>query len=387
MNEKMYKALINIYTKERSSAIFDVKKGKKSIEAFKRDAYSQIKSIFPGVADKDIEPVIKEFIDNIFGYSVLTPLIKDKDITDIKVHDWNRIVIKKKGEKSISDITFASPEHYKRFVENVTTRNEVNMSNVNAIGKFTDGESDPNFILRFTLVTPYLTTQKNYELIIRKVLKNFLSMDDLVKAEMMDPVVKNYLISTWQKGSILIGGAISSGKTTLLNALKEEIPHNKSVLVIQQAEELSTKSHPDMIFLHSVEGNGESDTRYGLKELSVAGLTMDIEYFVIGEVKGAEAAYLLNASYTGQICGATIHAENSQSALDKVVDDALRAGNYTKPELMDMLSNFKTIVFMKDFKVEEISEVQGCENGKIKYREVFSRNKGINLLPKNQDNR
>ena len=380
MNEKIYKALINVYTKEHSNVIFEVKKGKKSIESFKKEAFIQARDIFPAASDEVIESTIKEFIDNIFGYSVLTELIQDKSITDIKVHDWNKIVIKKKGRKMKSDVTFASPEHYKRFIENVITRNEINASNVNAIRRFTDDDSDENFILRFTLVTPYLTTNKNYELIIRKVLKNFYSMDDLVKEEMLTDNIKEYLINSWHKGSILICGANSSGKTTMLNALKEEIPHDRSVLVIQQAEELTTKNHPDMIFLHSVEGNGESDTHYDLKELSIAGLTMDIDYFIIGEVKGAEANYLLNASYTGHICGATIHAYDSKSALDKLVDYALYTGSYTKPELMNMLSNFKTVVFMKNFKVEEISEVHGYKDGKMIYDEVFSRNKGINYI-------
>ena len=43
---------------------------------------------------------------------------------------------------------------------------------------------------------------------------------------------------------------------------------------------------------------------YGLEEISIAGLTMDVDFFIIGEVKGAEALYLLNAAYTGQLCAA-----------------------------------------------------------------------------------
>lgn len=380
MITKIYNGLMNMYTRERASVIFDVRNGVKTTTFFEKEAAAYAEELFPDAKKEEITESIKMLIENLFGYSVLTSLIKDKTISDIKIHDWNRIIIKRKGVKSKSEISFESPEHYKRFIDNVTTRNKINASNVNAIRRFTDDDTDENFILRFTLVTPFLTTEKNYELIIRKVPKNFYSMNELVKEEMMSEDVKKYLINAWKRGSILICGANSSGKTTLLNALKEEIPHDKSVLVIQQAEELTTKSHPDMIFLHSVEGNGEADTKYDLKDLSIAGLTMDIEYFIIGEVKGAEANYLLNASYTGHVCGATIHAYSSATALDKLADYALYTGSYTKRELMSMIANFKTIVFMENFKVSEISEVDEFNGEKMIYKEVYSLNEGVNNI-------
>jgi len=381
--ERIYKGLMNFYTRDSGDLLMRLKKeGHAGVEKFKTDALKSARELFSADDISDINVAVSKLTENLFGYSVLTSAIKDKTVSDIKVHDWNKIVIKRKGKKFLSDISFNSPEEYKRFIESVTTRNKVNISNVNAIRRFTDNDTDGDSILRFTLVTPYLTTNENYELIIRKVPKNFPELEDLSEDDpgMLSPQIANYLKERLRNGSMLICGANSSGKTTILNALKEKIPTDKSVLVLQQAEELTTKNHPDMIFLHSVEGNGESDTRYDLKDLSIAGLTMDIDYFIIGETKGAEAAYLLNASYTGHICATTIHAYSSQSALDKLVDYAKYTSDYSKKELMAMLSNFKTVIFMKDYKVEEISEVNGFneEISKMDYTKVFSRSEGIN---------
>ncbi|WP_027438717.1 ATPase, T2SS/T4P/T4SS family [Lachnospira multipara] len=381
--ERIYKGLMNFYTRDSGDLLMRLKKeGHAGVEKFKTDALKSARELFSADDISDINVAVSKLTENLFGYSVLTSAIKDKTVSDIKVHDWNKIVIKRKGKKFLSDISFNSPEEYKRFIESVTTRNKVNISNVNAIRRFTDNDTDGDSILRFTLVTPYLTTNENYELIIRKVPKNFPELEDLSEDDpgMLSPQIANYLKERLRNGSMLICGANSSGKTTILNALKEKIPTDKSVLVLQQAEELTTKNHPDMIFLHSVEGNGESDTRYDLKDLSIAGLTMDIDYFIIGETKGAEAAYLLNASYTGHICATTIHAYSSQSALDKLVDYVKYTSDYSKKELMAMLSNFKTVIFMKDYKVEEISEVNGFneEISKMDYTKVFSRSEGIN---------
>jgi len=375
MNVTTYKAVLNLYTrdKDKSKILFDVRDGKADKKTLEDSVHATVMNMFdPSEADE----VTKAIMDNVLGYNVLTDIIFDKDITDIKVHDWNHIVVKRNGKHEVSPVTFHDPADYQRFIDGVITRNKVNASTQNAIQRFTDTKSMEDIILRFTLVTDFLTSNKVPCLVIRKVLINFLSMDDIVKKEVMPPEVNQYLKRCWKEGSVLVCGANASGKTTLLNAMKEEIPPDKSVLVIQQAEELTTKDHPDMLFLHSFEGVGENAVRYDLKDLSIAGLTLDIEYFIIGEVKGAEAMYLLNAAYTGSICGATVHSNNSETALDKIVDYALYVSSYSKAELMNMLTGFKTIVFMAHFKVREISRVLGVEDGKIVYEPIFRQGLG-----------
>ncbi len=373
MNKVAYNAVLNMFTREKdkSDLLFNVREGDNTKEDFRNSVVSTIREYFPEEKEDSVEEIAEAVIHNLLEYNVLTDLIYDPEISDIKVHDWNHIVIKRKGIHSVSDVTFESEDDYLRFIDGVITRNKVNASTQNAIQRFTDTKSIDGYLLRFTLVTTFLTTDKKYKLVIRKVATNFQSMDDLVDAQMMTPEMCEYLKGVWNEGSVLVCGANASGKTTFLNALKEEIAPDKSVLVIQQAEELTTKSHPDMLFLHSFEGVGENAVRYDLKDLSIAGLTLDIDFFIIGEVKGAEAAYLLNASYTGSVCGATVHANSSQTALDKIVDYALYSSSYSKPELMAMLAGFKTIVFIKDFRIREISHVNGVKNGQIDYDFIY----------------
>jgi pilus assembly protein CpaF len=151
----------------------------------------------------------------------------------------------------------------------------------------------------------------------------------------------------------------SSGKTTLLNALKETLPDDVAILITQQADELTTRFHPDTMFLHSLPGTTESQVNYDLEHISIAGLTMDVDYFIIGEVKGAEALYLLNAAYTGQICAATIHAPSADKGPDKLVDYAMYDSRYSRDELMRMMDCFQTLVFMERYKVKEIFACKG----------------------------
>lgn len=171
---------------------------------------------------------------------------------------------------------------------------------------------------------------------------------------MLDRKTAELLVKRFAEGSTLICGGNSSGKTTLLNALKETLPDNMAILVAQQADELTTKYHPDMMFLHSLPGSGESQVSYDLKNISIAGLTMDVDFFIIGEIKGGEALYLLNAAYTGQICAATIHAPSADKAANKLVDYAMYDSRYSRDELMKMMDCFKTLIFMEHYKVKQV---------------------------------
>ena len=146
-----------------------------------------------------------------------------------------------------------------------------------------------------------------------------------------------------------------------------------AILVAQQADELTTIFHPDIMFLHSLPGTSESSVNYDLKHISIAGLTMDVDFFIIGEVKGGEALYLLNAAYTGQICAATVHAPSADRAPEKIVDYAMYDSRYSRNELMKMMDCFQTLVYMEHYKVKEIFSCRGwnAEKENLEYERLF----------------
>ena len=206
---------------------------------------------------------------------------------------------------------------------------------------------------------PLVNTCNEPYLCIRKVPRKFPQMKELIQKNMLDKETAQLLVQRFRNGSTLICGGNSSGKTTLLNALKETLPDDMAVLVAQQADELTTRFHPDMMFLHSLPGTSESQVSYDLKHISIAGLTMDVDFFIIGEIKGAEALYLLNAAYTGQLCAATIHAPSADRAPDKLVDYAMYESRYSRDELMKMLDCFETLIFMEHYRVKQIFACKG----------------------------
>lgn len=370
-NEKL-KALVNDYITQKQPQLLALKRGTISKEAFLKEVgeYVRVQYQIPPWQQNSL---LSQFEQYVFGYSRLSPLIDDKDVSDIRVISYDRVRVKKKGKRMDTDISFEDEKEYRQFIDYVAMKNQANISNLNAIQRFTDTESHPDFILRFTVSMPIVNTYADPYLVIRKVPKKFPQISELVDCGMLNKETAELLVQRFRTGSMLICGGNSSGKTTILNALKETIPDDTAILVAQQADELTTMYHPDMMFLHSLPTSSESHVSYDLKSISIAGLTMDVDYFIIGEVKGAEALYLLNAACTGQICAATIHSVSADRAPDKLVDYAMYESRYSRNELMRMMDCFTTLVFMKNYHVEQIFFCNGWdeERKELKYEQIL----------------
>lgn len=364
--------LVDDYSTKKQPSLIQMKKGLISREIFLGEV-TQYARLTYGVTPEQAGELTDLFEQYIFGYARISPLIDDAEISDIRIVSHDNIRVKRQGRRMDAGIGFLSEKEYRQFVDYVATKNQVNISNLNAIQRFTDSDSHPDFILRFTVSMPLVNTYSEPYLCIRKVPRDFPEMEELIRRGMLERELAELLICRFRSGSTLICGGNSSGKTTLLNALKETLPDDVAILVTQQADELTTKRHPDMMFLHSLPGSGESQVSYDLKNISIAGLTMDVDFFIIGEVKGDEALYLLNAAYTGQLCAATLHAPSADRAVDKLVDYAMYSSRYSREELMKMMECFTTVVFMEKYRVRQVFANRGWnrETKEMNYERLY----------------
>lgn len=292
-----------------------------------------------GVREVILPRVIEAFRKYMWGYYILEDLLNDDEVSDIKILSPDNVQVKRLGKRMGTDIHFKSAEDYKRFVNVVATKNQVNISDINAIQNFTDRTNNENNILRFNISTEFVNSVPNPYLQIRKVPKNKRGMTELIAAGMMDNNTAQYLIDKAKTSSgIVVFGKGASGKTTLVNALLDHIPKDKAGLVIQENEELFTKKHPNMMFQHVVTTSGEGKMGYTLKDLARNGLLLDLDYYIIGEIKGEEALYFLNACQTGHQAWCTLHGNSSTEGMLKLADYIKYASDYTQANVLQMLS-------------------------------------------------
>lgn len=319
------------------------------------------------------EQVFKGFESFVWKYDILDELITDKDISDIKVLSPDNIRIKRLGHREGANIKFRDEKHFLKFVEHVAVKNKVSISDQNAAQNFVDKTSSNDAILRFNITTGFINSSGKPIVHIRKIPKVKYTTEELINYGFFTQETADYLAKRVVEGDgILFCGQGGSGKTTAMNWLIDRIPHDKSGLVIQENEELFS-DHPDMMFQHTVQNRGEGKIEYNLGDLARNGLLTDIDYFIIGEIKGGEALYLLNAVYTGAKGMASVHGASAEEAMKKLVDYIKYNSDYTQSEALQMLVHLDTVVFMKDFKVAEIAEVKGYDEvkGNLIYKKIL----------------
>lgn len=374
--------LMQRYTVEKPTYLMKVERGHMDREDFleivRDDCRAQ--NTF---SDDLIEEIVNTYSNMLWSYGVLNPLIDDPDISDIRVVAWNKVRVKRKGHRENAKIRFTSEKFYQRYVDQIAIKNHINISEQNAISSFVDKDSHDGFILRFNITMPFINSVKTPYLTIRKVPKQKYTLESLMDMGMMDESVAAYLEkAAADSDGILFTGKGASGKTSLMNCLLDKIPQDKSGLVIQENEELFSTLHGELMFQHTVINNGEGRISYELKDLARNGLLLDLDYFIIGEIKGAEALYFLNAAYTGHQCWASVHGASATEAINKLVDYIKYESDYTREDATQMLTHLKTIVFMKKFKVSQIAEIQGFdrEKGELIYKEIMNLETGFSRL-------
>lgn len=333
---------------------------KKSLnrEKYLNDIYKRCKS--EGLSEEEIEDICLLVDKALWGFGILDDLINDPDISDIRLIDEDSIRIKRLGKREETDLKFNSQEEYERYIEHITNRNNTNISIVNAAQVFTDKDSCKTDILRFSLTSSLINTNEKPVLLVRKIPKQKRTLEDLIQLNFITREQAEYLKERWKNGhGILVCGPNGSGKTTLINAILEETPHDKSAVVIQESEELYCKDHPEMIFRKVIPQKKGSTVSYSLKDIAKLALMESFDIMVIGEIKGDEAADLSYATYTGSQAMTSVHSISASEGYEKLIDYSLDAHpERSKEHFAKQLKSLNTAVYVKDFKVKEILEVE-----------------------------
>ena len=123
--------------------------------------------------------------------------------------------------------------------------------------------------------------------------------------------------------NILVSGGTGSGKTTLLNALIALIPDDERIVAIEDTLELRIDSPNCVRF----EARGLQQGAVTIRGLVRHALRHRPDHIVVGEVRGGEAADLLQALNTGHGGSlTTVHANNAESALSRLASCAMQGG-------------------------------------------------------------
>ncbi len=199
---------------------------------------------------------------------------------------------------------------------------------------------------------------------IRKHASAVYSLDDYVRAEVMSEKQADVLRRAVEAhNNILVVGGTGSGKTTLINAIIEEVTRCRAharILLIEDTAELQCVAWNTARYRTSDE--------VSMQQLVRLSLRMRPDIIIVGEIRGAEALDLLDAWATGHRGGATsIHGDSAAIGVSRLVLNVSRNAMAPKPieplvtQAVDVVVNIQRAGLGR--RVKEILGITGYAEG------------------------
>jgi pilus assembly protein CpaF len=185
--------------------------------------------------------------------------------------------------------------------------------------------------------------------------------------------------------NLLVAGATSTGKTTLLNALSGVIDPKERIVTIEETAELRLRQ-PHVVRLEARPANAEGAGAVGVRELVRCALRMRPDRIIVGEVRGGEALDMLQALNTGHDGSlSTVHANGPRDALRRLETLVLVAGVALPLAAVrsQIASAIDAVVFVRRAadgarRVDEIAEVDAAAlDAEPEVRTLFERRGGV----------
>ena len=303
---------------------------------------------------------------------VLQELMDRGDITEIMVNGKDRIFIERGGSLCRWDGGFESEEQLEDTIQQIVSRvnRVVNVAEPIADARLPDGSRVHVVLPPVALDGPALTIRKFPETITMKRLTELGALTEEAAGFLGTLVRARY--------NIFISGGTGSGKTTFLNALSAFIPPDERIVTIEDSAELQIRQIPNLVRLETRNDNGEGNRPVTVGDLIRAALRMRPDRIIVGEVRGEEAFSMLaafNTGHDGSLC--TGHGNSTADMLARLETmvlmgaalplEAFRSQIASAIDVMVHLGRLRD----KSRRVLEISEIGGCENGKIALNSLF----------------
>lgn len=309
----------------------------------------------------------------VLFFEPIRAFLEDDAVSEIMINGPNQIFVERKGKLEATDAKFVSEPALKAAAVNVAKHvgRMLNEENPRLDARLPDGS-------RVHAVIPPLS-RAGTVVAIRKFKKEKLTIGQLIEfgsitadgAQLIDTIVKLHK-------NVIVSGATSSGKTSVLNVLSSFIPNNERILVIEDASELQLQQTHIVCFeTRKPDKNDKGEVT--IRDLVHSSLRLRPDRLVIGEIRGGEALDLLQALNTGHAGSmSTIHANSSRDCLSRIETCALLSGidipmSALRAQVAAAIDVVVHTARLSDGsrKITTVSEVLGLKDGEYHLQDLY----------------
>lgn len=318
--------------------------------------------------------LVRDIQHEMVGLGPLEALLGDPTISDILVNGAHQVYVERRGQLSLTDVSFADDDHLMKIIDKIVSRvgRRVDESSPMADARLPDGSRVNVIIPPLALDGPVMS--------IRRFAVVPLTMENLVEYRTLTSEMAQVLQSlATAELNLLISGGTGSGKTTLLNIMSGYIDERDRIVTIEDAAELQLRQ-PHVVRLETrppnIEGRGEITQRSLVRNA----LRMRPDRIILGETRGAEAWDMLQAMNTGHEGSmTTVHANTARDALSRL-ENMLAMGGLNLPSKVaraQIASAINVVIQTNRLtdgkrKLISISEITGMEGDMITMQDIFT---------------
>jgi pilus assembly protein CpaF len=317
--------------------------------------------------------IVRQIGDSVLGLGPLEPFVRDPEVTEIMVNNWDTIYVERAGKLYWTGTKFHDEQQLRRTIDKIVSKigRRVDEASPYVDARLPDGSRVNAIIPPLAIDGPCLT--------VRKFAADPYQADDLVEFGTMTSAVSRFLEACVRgRINILVAGGTGAGKTTTLNVISSFIPDDERILTIEDSAELKLQQ-PHVVRLESRPPNIEGKGQVSIRDLVRNSLRMRPDRIVVGEVRGAEALDMLQAMNTGHDGSiSTIHCNSPRDALSRLETITMMAGmDLSNKSIREQIASaLQLIVYQQRLKdgtrrFTHVTEVAGMEGEVITLQDIF----------------
>lgn len=317
--------------------------------------------------------LVAEMADEILGYGLIEPLLRDPTVTEIMVNGPEHVYVEQFGKIERTDVKFRDSDHIRHVIDKIVTPlgRRVDESSPMVDARLPDGSRVNAILPPLALNGPTLT--------VRKFSAEPYTVDDLIRFGTLSKGMASFLAACVRaKLNIMVSGGSGTGKTTLLNVLSGFIPGNERIITVEDAAELKL-GQEHVVRLESRPPNIEGKGEVSIRDLVRNALRMRPDRIIVGEVRGGEALDMMQAMNTGHEGSiSTLHANSTRDCLSRLETVMMMADVKLSPIVLrqQVVSGIHLIFQLARFsdgtrKLISITKVTGMEGPTICLQDLF----------------